>query len=254
MCIENDGDVFGDPHFRTWSGEKYDFHGVCDLVLLRNPSFQNGLGLDIHLRTTKTRVWSYVSSAVVRIGKESLEVMGGTENRFWVNNEQGNERDEATIAGYPVVFQQLSANSRSFSLTLSNDARIELKTWKGYVSVHIHNADDDNFAGSLGLLGAYPSGAKLARDNTTLLKDNNAFGLEWQVQPADGRLFHNIDGPQFPQKCEIPSTSQMRRRLGESLISKEDAQLACARVSEDDFDLCVFDVMATNDKEAAGAY
>jgi hypothetical protein len=251
--------VVGDPHFSTWSGDKYDFHGVCDLVLLTNPSFRNGLGMDIHLRNKKTRLWSYVSSVVIRIGHETLEVIGGIgETRLWINKQERQDKEltteKATIAGHPVVFQQINTSSRSFTIALTNDAQVLIKTWKGYVSVHIHGADDANFGKTLGLMGAYPSGDKLARDNTTLIQDHNLFGLEWQVRPTDGDLFHDVDGPQFPQQCEIPSTSALRRRLGESVISKEDAQLACARVSLEDFDLCVFDVMATNDKDAVGAY
>jgi hypothetical protein len=43
--------VQGDPHFKTFGGEMYDFHGECDLVLLHNPEFNNNLGMDIHIRT-----------------------------------------------------------------------------------------------------------------------------------------------------------------------------------------------------------
>merc|ERR1712166_1145025 len=61
------GGVKGDPHFKTWNGDRYDFHGVCDLVLVHNLGFETGLGMDIHIRTKKVRQWSSVASAVVRI-------------------------------------------------------------------------------------------------------------------------------------------------------------------------------------------
>ena len=44
------------------------------------------------------------------------------------------------------------------------------------------------------------------------------------------------------------------RRLGEAFISEEDADNACARVAPEDKDACIFDVMATNDKDVAGSY
>ena len=47
----------GDPHFVTFAGEQYDFHGGCDLVLLSNPGFSNGLGMDIHVRTVIKTWW-----------------------------------------------------------------------------------------------------------------------------------------------------------------------------------------------------
>ena len=39
------------PNFSLLSGKEFDFHGGCDLVLLQNPSFSNGLGLNVHVRT-----------------------------------------------------------------------------------------------------------------------------------------------------------------------------------------------------------
>jgi len=43
----------GDPHFKTWSQKSFDFHGVCDLMMLSNEKFENNLGMDIHIRTKK---------------------------------------------------------------------------------------------------------------------------------------------------------------------------------------------------------
>jgi hypothetical protein len=245
----------GDPHFTTWSGDKFDFHGVCDLVLISNPAFGNGLGMDLHIRTEKTRMWSFISSAVLRIGQDILEVMGGAdENRFWINKIRGDEEVPAQISGYPIQFEQLSPNARSFSILLGESTKIEIKTWNSYVSVVVFGASTADFAGALGLMGSFPSGSKKNRDNSTVFEDVNLFGQEWQVLPTEDKLFHDLHGPQSPQRCEIPSSVELRRRLGESLISKEDAERACARVDPADFDLCVFDVMATNDKNVAGAY
>jgi hypothetical protein len=245
----------GDPHFRTWSGEKYDFHGVCDLVLLHNAE----MDMDVHIRTKRTRMWSYVSAAALRIGRDTLEVAGGTENNYWINGKKGPEVTPSTtlptfVSGHPVQFKQVSSKSREFILDVSDAIKITIRTWNGYVSLKFKGASEETFGQSVGLLGAFPHGTKLSRDNSTVMEDLNAFGQEWQVLPTEPKLFHNVEGPQAPEKCEVPSSVQMRRRLGESLISKEDAEVACSRVHEDDFDLCVFDVMATNDKEAVGAY
>jgi hypothetical protein len=257
VCPIEDGIVVaaGDPHFKTWTGEKYDFHGVCDLVLLQNAKLDNGDSLDIHIRTQKTRAWSYIDTAAVRVGDDVLEVKGGKdENRFWVNKQQQHDVDNILLSGRPVTFTQLTDKSRQFQIDIGSGASITIKTWNAMVSVIINGNSGRFFRDSRGLMGAYPSGDKLARDNATEIHDLNVFGQEWQVLPTDPDLFHVIDGPHYPAKCEIPATSQMRRRLGESIVSKRDAELACARVNADDFDICVFDVMATNDKESAGAY
>jgi hypothetical protein len=69
------GGAQGDPHFKTWRGQHYNFHGVCDLILLQIKEFASGLGLDVHIRTYMRRDMSYIcSSAVLRIGSDVLEV------------------------------------------------------------------------------------------------------------------------------------------------------------------------------------
>merc|ERR1711865_1271142 len=104
-------------------------------------------------------------------------------------------------------------------------------------------------------MGAFSTGGKLGRDGITNIEDFNMFGQEWQVLPTESKLFHEIgDAVQSPARCEIPSRSEMRRRLGEASITVEEAKIACSHVNPDEFGLCMFDVMASNDKELAGIY
>lgn len=250
----------GDPHFFSWKGEHYDFHGVCDLVLLQNPNFNNGIGMDIHIRTKKTFQWSHISNAVLHIGTDSLEVAGGKGNKYWINGVEGDEKVDKTfmlsnsIYGYPVVYTHVNDQEHKFDVYLGGEQRIEFKVWKTFVRVNIHNADAIDFNGSLGLLGSFEEGKKVARDKVSVIDDINEFGQEWQVLATEPNLFHSIEGPQF-NKCYIPSAKDMRRRLSESKISQEEAELVCSHVkSTDDYDMCVFDVMATNDSEVAAAY
>ena len=69
-------------------------------------------------------------------------------------------------------------------------------------------------------------------------------------------LFHSIEGPQHPESCAMPSssTSDARRRLGESMIAREKAAKACAHVASSDIDDCISDVIATGDEDMAGTY
>ena len=68
-------------------------------------------------------------------------------------------------------------------------------------------------------------------------------------------LFNEAGSVQAPNKCMMPSVKALeKRRLGEGHILEEDARLACSRVSADQRDMCVFDVMSTNDKDIAGSY
>jgi hypothetical protein len=255
------GVATGDPHIKTWVGEKYDFHGVCDLVMLTNPGFDNGRGMHIHIRNKRTRVWSYISSAAVSIGEDILQIVGGAEsNKYFLN---GNEQDADSnnsdggleiFAGYKLKYHRSSDKSVGYEVVLGNKQSILFKTWNELVSVEMRHPNKGDFGGSLGLLGSYPSGVKLARDNETIISDSNMFGQEWQVIDTEPKLFNGSEGPQFPEKCQIPDAIDMRRRLASSGVTIETANTACALVAEEDKELCIFDVLATDSIETAGAY
>lgn len=256
------GGVSGDPHFKTWSGKKYDYHGICDLVLISHLDFHGGLGLSIHVRSKKTKQWSYISTAAVRIGTETFEVAGIKDgNTHWLNTlEVGDEEWDAKaveIVGFPIKYTQMHSKQREYVIDLGDDESIQLKTWKDMVRVDVVvNHEKDTFDGSSGLMGSYPKGTTLGRDGKTTILDLNQFGQEWQVLSSESKLFRLDDGPQHPTKCEAPGKTAMRRRLAQSDISRKEAEIACSRasVSGGEFDLCVFDVMAIGDKSVAGAY
>jgi len=220
--------------------------------------------MDVHVRTKKMRLWSYVSSAAIRIGNDVLEVMGGQENKFWINGVIGKEEDiqsidgkmtlGSTLSGYQILFDVVSKKSRKFSIDLGDEEKIVISTWNAFVRINFDNAKSKHFEGSEGLMGSFSRGLKLARDKSTILEDLDVFGQEWQVLQSEPKLFHSVKGPQYPIQCEIPSSLEMRRRLGQSDVSLEAAKKACVDVNKDVMDLCVFDVMATNDMSTAGAY
>merc|ERR1739838_176308 len=151
-------------------------------------------------------------------------------------------------------YQRISDNSVEYEVVLKNGDSIVFKTWNGLVSVKVNHPQKEDFDGSLGLFGSYPTGVKLARDNETIISDSNMFGQEWQVIDTEPKLFNGSEGPQFPEKCQIPNAIDMRRRLASSSITIETANTACALVAEEDKELCIFDVLATDSIETAGAY
>merc|ERR1712151_1417440 len=277
----------GDPHFKLWDGEAYDFHGICDLVLLHNPEFNNGLGMDIHIRTKKMKHWSYIKTAVIRIGNESFEVMAERKHNYYWNNRIAGDEEiytmkelPATISGYNIQFRKINSQQLEYTIVLGNnknnnnnlrnsnktnknrrkneedkEEKIVFKTWNNFVRVDVINPTYENFKHSVGLMGTFEQSAKMGRDNSTVINDLNLFGQEWQVLPSEPKLFHNLDGPQAPSKCEIPSKIDLRRRLAESNINRKSAELACSHISQqDEFNLCVFDVIATSDENVAAAY
>merc|ERR1712238_435619 len=163
------------------------------------------------------------------------------------NVHQGNNDDLMMLSGYPIIYSKKNKKQQTFRLNLGNLEAIVIKTWNSFVSEH--------FEDSTGLMGSFPDGVLLARDNLTIIDDANRFGQEWQVMETEKRLLHQVQGPQQPlKKCEIPSNLDMRRRLGEKTITEEKAKTACNGVEANSIDLCIFDVMATCNLSTAGAY
>jgi hypothetical protein len=248
-CNFNNGTVKGDPHFSTWSGEKYDFHGQCDLVLVRNHGFADGLGMDIHIRTKIHNDWSAVESAAIKIGDEVFEISG--REGHWLNGVADPELP-AFLGRFEVSVGKPGPNTRRFVVHLGNGQKVRITTFKEFISVAFDDLKD--FEGSDGLLGAYGTGYKVSRDGKTIINDWNAFGQEWQVLATDPKLFHVDESPQYPEKCLIPSKVKdvSRRRLN-GLVYTE-AEEACSHVYGVERDDCIFDVLATADVDMAGAY
>ncbi|CAB9508401.1 expressed unknown protein [Seminavis robusta] len=249
----------------TWNGTEYDFHGACDLVLLHNPNFAGGLGMELHIRTKIDTWWSYIETAALRVGEDTFEVMGGDGLKYWFNGNPGRTNLKngkalgKKLAGeYKIRFRWLNNHQHQFKVDFGNGEAVTFKTFKEFVRVNVESSTYGDFHESSGLMGSYPSGMLLARDNSTIMEDVNEFGKEWQVHSSEPKLFHNKDGPQHPERCSMPTISETasgrQRRLGESMITREDAEVACAHVDQANRNACVFDVLATNDLDMVGTY
>jgi len=236
----------GDPHFKTWTGDKYDYHGECDLVLIDNPSFENGLGLRLHIRTTRVKYFSFIEKVALQIGNDTLEFDNDVEN-FLINGAvvEANRKHHKTMLGNFFVRR----DTKAISVRLHNKegkAKIDFHTRKnGFPAVIVDGANSTMFQGSRGLLGEWGTGKRLSREGFSEMKDEDAtdFALEWQVRATEPMLFSNARHPQYPSVCIPPA--KISNRLGGSAMEKE-AKEACAHWKEDKDD-CVFDVMATRD-------
>jgi hypothetical protein len=253
---EGNGGAQGDPHFRTWRGQHYDYHGECDLVLIHNAEFESGLGLDVHIRTKLRRDMSYISSVSLRIGKDVLEV--ASQGVYWFNNAlKADLPDE--FAGFAFLHTHPTDKQHLFDVYLGDREHIKIKTYQDFVSVLIEQGNSGHFLHSVGLMGDFRMGHMIARDGTTVIDDANAFGQEWQVLNTEPSLFQTVRFPQHPNGCTMPTPVQanlLRRRLAEtSSVDELAAEKACANWGEGKSD-CVFDVLATGDLEMAvvGAY
>jgi hypothetical protein len=237
----------GDPHFKTWTGDKYDYHGECDLVLVDHPSFGAGMGLKVYVRTTRVKYFSYIEQIVVQINGKVLE-FNNDVNNFMISYkkvEAPKKYQETKFAGFVV-----RRDPKALSIRLDDSgAKIDLiQRANGFPAVVLDAAGTDIFKGSLGLLGDYTSGKKLARDGETEIEDPTEFALEWQVRDTEPLLFSTARFPQFPTQC-TPPKKIMGNRLGLSHM-QEQAEAVCAAWTTDKED-CIFDVIATRDVLAA---
>ncbi|CAJ1968918.1 unnamed protein product [Cylindrotheca closterium] len=253
----------GDPHFKTWKNEHFEYHGQCDMVLTKDANFADGLGLDIQIRTKMVRFWSYIRNAAVRIGHDVIELEGSDDTqdqsiRFWYNMEF-KAKDATTLGGFPMTIRRSHEKMTKVIIDLDSKypgVKIIMATYKEFVRVDVEGATDEAFANTVGLLGDFTTGKTLARDGSAI--DNfREYGSEWQVRPGEHMLFHNTAEPQFPKKCLEPEDprGERRRRLEESDITMEQAEKACSALKDalDQKD-CVYDILATQDMDMAGAF
>ncbi|CAJ1934983.1 unnamed protein product [Cylindrotheca closterium] len=254
----------GDPHFKTWRNEHYEYHGQCDMVLVKDPNFADGLGLDVQIRTKLVRFWSYIKSAAIRIGNDVFEIEGSVDGpigeiRYWYNMEF--KGPVKTVGGFPLTIR---SNGQSKKQVVQIDlgskypgSIIEFQIFKEFVKVDFLKPTADAFGNTVGMLGDFRTGKTLARDRATEMHDFRELGNEWQVHPHDMMLFHITEQPQFPTQCLEPEDPRgaRRRRLEESSVSLDDAEKACADLTDElDRKDCVYDIIATQDMTMAGAY
>lgn len=255
MCCgieQGGGGAGGDPHFHTWAGKWYEFMGGCDLHLLKAPYFDAGKELLIDIRTKVRYGYSFIESAVVKVGEETLEV--SSFGQYALNGVSDADLFQK-FAGYQVIHSQPSLKDHKFEIQITDEESIVLSTFKDMVSVKIVNAETSRFHDSVGMMGAFENGLMVARNGKTEIEDPEEFAAEWQVRGDEPMLFSTVSGPQYPQKCQMPNASSLTertRRLGES-IAREAAEKACAHWTEATRDACVFDILETGDFDLANA-
>eukprot|EP00980_Cylindrotheca_fusiformis_P021555 scaffold8400_cov95-Cylindrotheca_fusiformis.AAC.1 len=176
----------GDPHFRTWNGGHFEYHGQCDMILVKDEDFADGLGLEVQIRTKLVKFWSFIQNAAIRIGDDVLEMQGSPDlsvnkgnNHYWVNSVYQGE--VTTLGGFSVkanyagkhmnkrwFFSKYGGGnkiSRSFEIDLSSrypGQKIVIGSYKEFVRVDFHNAQSDAFGNSVGMLGDFATGKTLA--------------------------------------------------------------------------------------------
>ena len=225
------------------------------MILVQNPGFHNQMGLDVHVRTKIRYGYSYIESAAIRFGEDIFEVSSFGEYSI---NGVDEAKTPFMLAGkfrldHP---DQVNEKERNFKIHLDNRSEeyVVVKTFKDMVNVKFWNASHTNFASSIGLMGTFSTNQLLGRDRKTVIQDLNEFGQEWQVRADEAKLFEIRDSyPQHPESCVLPTLGQSSSSH-EKTVSPEEAQVACGHWHADMVEVCIKDVLATNDIEVAHAH
>jgi von Willebrand factor type D domain len=239
----------GDPHFRTYDGTKYSFHGQCDLVMARSPGFGSGLGLNIHARTEIVSGWSLISNAAVQIGNDVLEI--ANDGSHYINGVKDASLSLLLAGKYSISKGRDILNGENmeiFTINLGNEEFIRVSNYKMMISVRVDAALID----TEGMLGIHGKVGMIGRDRKTVIDDANEMGSQWQVRDDEPRLFYELRAPQYPAQCVLPKTPSRQLRLAPAEVAK--AEEACKNIDEEMHEFCVHDVLLTGDTGVAHGY
>lgn len=247
----NQGGGGGDPHIKKWDGQRFAFHGECDLLLLHSTEFGDNTGLDIQIRTTIKEFYSFIEAAALRIGNSTLEV---TMGHVWINGlEISDEVLPMGFAGYTLNAPYKHGNAQIYEVLLNDGDSIKFSVYKFFISVDVSGQSDD-FGNSIGLLGDFYTGQMVGRDDETIVESEEEYGLQWQVRGDEPLLFRQARAPQLPMAtCRMPSTKG-RKLAALDDIEVKAAERACMDKKPEDFSFCVSDVLMTGDLGMAGAW
>ena len=246
-------------------------------VLATSKQFANGLGLDVHLRTTKLGEYSFSEAIAVRVGNTTLEVHVNPEvGEPQIYLDGSKKQAEELPLQLPVGNLVLSSvegdlvENRQDVLRLHGEEMLDLSyfvTSKKYLSFSL---ESDHMSDTRGLMGTNEVPSRtLSRSGVDMdaTKENqigaDQFGLEWQVKLDDPRLFHQARAPQWPETCIMPSysgeadaavrASRRLRATDPKLVAMADE--ACSKIAnKEDYDDCFVDVVATGDAALADLY
>jgi len=261
----------GDPHFTSWQGANFDYHGACDLVMIHNENFNGYAGMDLHVRTEQIESgeYSFISDVALRLGSDILEVRKNG-SVFLNHKSMDASQFPLVVGGFPATIEKddkcfdigqihTCVASQTVEVVVGEHEKITFKVFKDMVHVEVIGRPREMAMGAVGLMGTYPAKGhgRVARDGFTAMQAAGDFGLEWQVRDSDAKLFMEDRYPQFPDACIAPAeVHASQRNLQDNAELSERAHAACAHVSNDrkTYKNCMFDVMSTGDETHAMIY
>ena len=242
--------------------------------MLSSTSFASGLGLDIHIRTTRVdsvyQSYSYISGVAMRSGSNVLEVTD--DGSVYINGNDNFEQGDVSAFTWTKKMKGSKKNIIVYDFNVNNgDARtrafnvqVRANGKSGMLFVDLPRNASDTLSDGVGLLGTIDVNSTsrlMARDGVTdLVNEWNSFAEEWQVLSSEPKLFQESRAPQHPTGCfydvNLNKSKNLRRRRLMDASSRNDvshalAKEVCSHASGQKKSFCVFDIMATGDLDLA---
>lgn len=249
-----------DPHFTTFDGRRYDYHGGCPLVLVKSNL------IDIHIETEVQPGYSSIKSVGLRIGPGLAPIVIIDENTDVTDFP-------TTLGGYP--FNYDGATQR-YELILDDGQYVTVSAWAGRLSVMVHGLES-SFGDAKGMCGEWDKNDLLDR-NGNVMANGNDMGAEWSVKELLDIPMNDIGALDVGEMCIPPmahegsdwckengcqckpDTEGKRGGCGKGgcvndvCITEEEITTACEDVNNvGDNRNCKFDVRMTGDVEFADA-
>lgn len=251
---------YADPHFRTYDGTKYTFHGECDLVMAHS-QLDDQNEMDIHARTKMVDNWSLISNAALRIGDDIFEV-DNDEFAHYFNGAKNVEFPILLGGKYEVTSHEQMTSSKNekgeeitakeiiYTIDLVNKGSITITNYHTMLSIKV----DSYLVDTYGMLGSRTTDGLFGRDGVTSVSEEE-MGAQWQVRDTESMLFHELGtGPQYPESCLMTSVNSRQRRLRTSDVSYDTAKKACENVDDSMRAFCIEDVVRSGDVSMAHTY
>jgi len=137
-----------------------DNFGIQDTVLM---TYRN---MDIHIRTTIPDFYSYIEAAAIRVDESVVEMSIGNTHSFFINGKEFT--DEGGKYTLQIGTQLQDGRGTIYNLD-AGSTTVQIRVMKFLMSVDLQGVDPSiKEYGTGGLIGKFPTGEWLGRDQDTL--------------------------------------------------------------------------------------